>query len=268
MRKDVDAHMQAPFVLLEESVRFVLAFERFQYTRAPLGPKINEFVFQLSRVRGDLLSIRELILLGQESAALAIGRVFLEDLELVMALAIDPDFALEYGEAPDAAVFWSKKIGYGKIKPLVERFVKRGGSNDEETNNMLQHHRDLKTFLSQHVHPNHTTAFRAAFPPSLESPGLVAYRPLGHVGSSLWPLCLFVADAIQMFSACCINIFIRPDPPPALADYKPTIDLSEAIGHAHVLQEIIVDRLSTLHEFHSRKKKAWDSAFGASASET
>jgi hypothetical protein len=268
MRKDIDAHLQAAFVLLEESLLFVMAFERFQYTRKSLGPKINEFVFQISRLRGDLLSVRELILLGQESSALAVTRVFLEDLELAMALAIEPKFAVDYGEAQDTNLFWAKNIGYGKINPLVERFVARGGSSSEESRNMLQHHRDLKTFLSGHIHPNHSTAFRLAFPSALENPGLLANRPLGFVGEDLWPLCLFVGDAIHMFSACCINIFIRPDPPPALADYDPSPELMEAVGHAHAVQEIVVDRLEELHDFHSRKRDLWKKSFKEEASET
>jgi hypothetical protein len=246
-------------VLLDESVRFVVALERYQYT-LKMPPEAMPFALQLTRVRSDLISIRELVLLGQESAALAVARVFLEDIELAMAAGVDPGFALAYRDAEKAVDFWSKNIGYGKIYPFVQKFIQRGGGSDDQVAAKLANHKALKSFLSSHIHPTFSSAFRSAYPAALERPGMFFERPLGWVGESLWPLCLFVAEDVYSFSACCINIFIRPSPPSAFAGYLPSGELDDAIAVAHVLQELWLKYANDLHGAHEVATAAWEAA--------
>jgi hypothetical protein len=255
MRKSIDENLQAPIVLLDEAILFVIAFERYQYTQVNSFP----FALQLTRVRGDLLSIRELIFLGQESAALAVARVFIEDIELAMGIVVEPEFALAYSDTEkDENKFWKDKVGYGKIYPLVQRFIERGGGNEEEVAAKLEFHRAMKNFLSDHIHPTFYSAFRTAFPVALKNPGMFVDRPLGILGEHFWPLCLFLAEEIQMFAACCINMFIRPDPPAALAGYIPNRELDDALAAAHILQELSKKYVDKLHEVYDVAKATWN----------
>jgi hypothetical protein len=267
MRRSIAQYLQAPMLLLDESIRVVLALEAYQYTRI-LKPESAPFALQLSRVRGDLLSIRELIVLGQESAALAVARVFLEDIEISMGIAIDPDFAVAYGDAEPYDTFWSKNIAYGRNNSRVQRFLEMGGGSDEQVAGKVQHHKELKNFLSGHVHPTHSSALRVAFPPALGYPGMFSVRPMGSIGANLSPLCLFLVDEVHSFSACCINILIRPEPPPALAGYVPNGELDDFVAAAHILQELSMKYLDGLREAHDAAQSAWRVALATNESET
>jgi hypothetical protein len=267
VKRQLAADLALPVLLLEEALRFVIAFENFQHTRK-LSANLAAFVLQLGRVRSDLLAIRELIYLGQETSALAVARVFVEDIEITMAAAIDSEFALGYSEAPDREAFWMKNIGYGKIYPYVQRFVEGGRGTREQVEAKLEHHRALKTFLSNHVHPNISSAFRTVFPAILDRPGLFAFRPLGTAGENFGPLCCFIAEEIHGFAACCINMFIGKNPPPALAGYIPNSELNEALGYAHVLQELSTAHVDELYEAHSTKSRVWDQASFGDGDET
>jgi hypothetical protein len=255
----IEEHMQAPMALLDEAIRFLMAFESFQFARG-LTNETREFALHTARLRSDILAVRVMVTLGQESAGLALARVFFEDIEIAMALAIDPEFAVAYGEASQDSDFWSKQIGYGKIYPRVRSFISAGGGDLDTVNDKLQHHKDLKSFLSGHIHPTTSSAFRTAFPPSLEHPGGFLSRPIGSLGSNLRPLCLILADEVHMFSACCINMFTGPIPPPAFAGYKPCGEMDDVIAAAHVLQELIVKYFDLLWKRYDETLKVWDVA--------
>lgn len=256
MQKAIDTHMQAPMVLLDEAVRFLMAFEGFQFERG-LNNDTREFALHITRLRSDILAVREMINIGQESAALALARVFFEDIEIAMGLAIDPAFALAYGDASQDSDFWAKQIGYGNIYPRVMRFLSAGGGDVDTVDNKLQHHKELKNFFSQHIHPTTSSVFRNAFPPSLEHPGMFLGRPLGSLGSNFHPLCLVLADEVHMFAGCCINMFIRPNPPAALTGYEPCAEMDEFIAAAYVLQELIVKYLDLLWKRYHEAMEVW-----------
>lgn len=256
MRTAIDQHMQAQMVMLEEAIRFLMAFESFHFNRG-LNKETNALALQIVRLRSGAISIRELIMLGQQSTALALARVFFEDIEIAMGLAIDPDFSLAYLEAPNESDFWAKKIGYGNIYPKVEKFLKSGGGDEDEVRGRLQHHKKLKSFLSGHIHPTTSSAMRLAFPLALQSPGRLQNRPLGSLGDNLSPLCLLLVEEVHSFAASCINMFIGADPPPALSGYSPCKELHEFLTAAHVLQELIVKHSDLLQERHDEAVAAW-----------
>ncbi|MDQ3562670.1 MAG: hypothetical protein M3436_00505 [Pseudomonadota bacterium] len=249
--------MQAPMVLLDEAIRFMLAFEDHQFTRK-LTAESSTFALHLTRLRSDLLAVREMVSLGQESAALALARVFFEDIEIAMGLAIDPEFAIAYSNATQDDAFWSKQIGYGKIYPRVRKFMEAGGGDTEHVDGKLSHHKELKSFLSGHIHPTTSSAFRAAFPLALNHPGMFAKRPLGSLGENLRPLCLTLADEVHVFAACCINMFIKPNPPPALAGYEPCGEMDDFLAAAHVLQELVVKYMEPLWQLHREAMAVWE----------
>jgi hypothetical protein len=204
-----------------------------------------------------------MIVLGQESAALALARIFFEDIEIAMGLAIDPEFSSAYGDASQDSDFWSKQIGYGKIYPRVRRFMEGGGGDASMVDAKLSHHKELKSFLSGHIHPTTSSAFRAAFPPAIDRPGMLLKRPLGSLGSNLQPLCLTLADEVHMFAACSINMFIRPNPPPAFSNYEPSGEMDDFVASAHVLQELMAKYLEPLWHQYDQTMVAWDAEFGA-----
>lgn len=257
MRAAIDERMQAPMVLLDEAIRFLLAFENFQFARG-LTVENREFALHVTRLRSDILAVREMVTLGQESAALALARVFFEDIEIAMGLAIDPQFSSAYGNASQDSDFWSKQIGYGRIYPRVRRFLEGGGGDADMVDGKLNHHKGLKSFLSGHIHPTTSSAFRAAFPPALDHPGMFLERPIGSLGGNLHPLCLTMADEVHMFAACCINMFIRPNPPPAFSGYEPSGEMDDFIASAHVLQEFVVKYLEPLWQRYQETMTAWD----------
>lgn len=265
MSANLEVHMQAPMVLFDEAVRFIMAFEEFQFSRK-LKAETSDFAMHTTRLRSDLLAVREMVKLGQESAALALARVFFEDIEIAMGLAIDPKFAIAYGESAGDDAFWSKHIGYGKIYPRVLNFLEMGGGDSKHAEQQLRHHKELKSFLSGHIHPTTTSVFHAVFPPAPAHPGMFLKRPLGSLGKNLRPLCLTLADEVHMFAACCINMFIRPDPPPALAGYEPCGELDDFLASAHILQELIVKYLEPLWREHIEASAAWEA--GLSNDET
>lgn len=256
-RKQIQNQHQAALTLFDEALKFVIAFEDFHYERKERTSELTPFITLLSRVRADLVAIRQLLMSGQESAALALARVFIEDIELTMAAAVEHEFATAYmdTESPDA--FWSNRIAYGKIYPHVERFLHLGRSSEEAADAHLQHHRALKKFLSNHVHLTFNSALRTVTPPVLEKPGHFAFRPLGWFGENSARLCLSIADEIQIFSSCCINAFISPTPPPAMSNYKPSRLMSQFLLHAHTLQSLTKRYSSRINASYDRSSTKW-----------
>ena len=240
IRVAIAKHMQPWMLLLDETVQFFIHFERYQYSRRLTGES-SPFALQVSRLRSCALAIRELVALGQEAPAHVLARAFVEDVELAMALAADPAFAIQYSNATDESAFWKKYIGYGKINARVEQFLRRAGGTAEQIDEHIGLHKQVKNSLSGHVHTASYSSFRAAIVPSLSHPGMFHFRELGALSAHLPRLCLFLANETHVFSACCINLFIRPDAPAALMSYKPTGLLGDAVASAHVLQKLLAN---------------------------
>ena len=258
IRMQIANHHQASFTVFEEAVKFVVAFETFQFERKDRPKESTPFILMLARVRSDLVSIRDLLLIGQESPALALARVFLEDIELTMATAVDPNFATSFMDAESPDAFWSKNVGYGKIYPYVEKFLHLGKQGKKVSAAHIAHHKSLKSFLSQHVHPTFNSALRLTLPPSLEHPGHFANRPMGWFGESSGRLCLYLADEVQVFAATCINSFIKPNPPVVLANYKPNKSLATFMRPAHNLQTLLAKYSKRMYSEYERKSARWE----------
>ena len=267
MRKQINERMQREMTLFDEALRFIIAFEEFIHSTMPNKSR-SSLAMTLGRIRGDLVSIRSLIELGQESSALAVARVFLEDLEIAMACCIDPEFSDLFLEFESGKEFWSKCVGYGKIYPLVERFFVCGWKDEKLAVSAIQHHRNLKNFLSDYIHLTASVAMRATFPLALDKPGMLLYRPFRSISEFAPPICLYVADEIHAFSACCINIFISPEPPPALANFDPCGELDDVLAAAHVLQELVIKYSDQLWSDYQNIRATWNEAFEIGADET
>lgn len=260
--RQIEEHHQGAFTIFEEAVRFIVAFEEFQFRRKDRPREATPFIFMLARVRADLMSIRNLLLAGQESSALAVARIFMEDIELAMATAVDAEFAVAFMDTDDPDTFWSKRVAYGKIYPYVERFLHLGNQGKKISTAHIAQHRAMKSFLSQHVHPNFSSALNLVAPAALEAPGRLAMRPAGWFGENSGRICLYIADEIQAFSATCINTFIKPNPPPVLANYKPSKSLATFMRPAHNLQTLLQKYSTRMHSSYERKAKHWKEEAG------
>lgn len=258
VRAQIESHHQAAFVVFEEAVKFIVAFENFQFERDDRPKETTPFILMLARVRADVIAIRSLLLDGQESAALAMARVFFEDIELTMATAVDPQFATNFMDAETSNLFWAKNIGYGKIYPYVERFLQLGKQGKAISAEHVSHHKAMKSFLSEHVHPSMGSAFRLVAPVSLEHPGLFANRPMGWFGEASGTLCVHIAEEIQAFGATCINSFIKPNPPISFANYKPSPLIATFMRPAHNLQTLLSKYSSRIYADYKKKSSRWD----------
>jgi hypothetical protein len=250
LRLDIEQHIQPWMTLLDEAVRFFMYFERYQYTRK-LAHDTSPFALQLSRLRSDVLCIRELISIGQEGAAHVIARGFVDGIELAMSLADDPKFSVAYSEADDQSEFWKKNIGFGKIYVRVERFIRRTGGSVEQIDSLIAKHKAIKKSFSGHVHIASYSAFRSAAVPSITHPGMLHIGGLGYLSIHMPRLCMLIAEETHTFAACCINAFVKPNPPKVFSGYRPTKKLHDAITSAHVLQELLMkygDQLDALGE--------------------
>lgn len=261
VKNQIETHHQGPFLVFEEAVRFIVAFESFQYSRTDRPKEATPFVLLLSRVRADLISIHQLLQAGQESSAHAIARVFFEDIELAMATAADPNFAMRYMDAESSDSFWAKNVAYGKIYPLVKKFFELGKPAAKISELHIAHHKAMKSFLSQHIHPTFNSAFNLVAPSAIEAPGMFANRPIGWFGEGSARLCIYIADEIQAFSATCINSFIKPAPPPVFANYKPCKELSTFMRPAHNLQTLLGKYSARMHSSYEKRRSKWEMAF-------
>lgn len=256
VRQEIDSHMQPWSILLDESVRFFINFERLQRTRK-FTKVTSTFAMQIGRLRSLTLSIRDLVYLGQESPAHALTRVFLDDLELAAVIVDDPDFALQYmneDAAHDEEEFWKQNIGYGRIYPRYHRFLIRAGWTKRAAERQINIHRQTKNVLSGYVHPSPATTFRGLASPSWTHPGKVAIDTLGHTSIHMPGLCLFVASETRYFAASILNLLFGDDPPLALKDYKRK-RVSGIAASTMILQELMDKHAKAMKLEHRRRER-------------
>ncbi|HAX20784.1 MAG TPA: hypothetical protein DCY64_10925 [Hydrogenophaga sp.] len=232
--------MQPAMLLLDESVQFFIHLERHLLSRK-LTRGASIFAQQVSRLRSDVIAFRAVVALGQEAPAAVLARAFIEGVELAMSLVVDPDFSDRYFDSSDHSIFWKTSIGYGKIYPRVEAFLRLAGGTDEMIAERIAHHKATKDALSGHVHAANFSAMRSLAPPLLSHPGAFHIGELGTASAHLPRLCLLIADETQVFSACCLSLLIRPDAPEALKHHKPKAELGDVVASAHVLQTLLTE---------------------------
>lgn len=233
--------MQPWGFLLDECVRFYIYFSELQWT-AKFDKARSTFAMEIGRLRSLCISIRELVYLGQESAAYALARVFLDDLELAGAIIADPDFALKYmneDEDHDEEKFWKQNIGYGRIYPKYNDFLLASGWSDSNSASEIKLHKELKNILSGHVHPSPASTFRGIAYPSWVYPGKFAIESLGHLTIHIPQLCLMIAQQTQNISAGIINLMIKDKPPLVLSNYRRGSVLQDVLASAFVLQSLL-----------------------------
>ncbi len=239
IQNQVDKHIQPWFVLLDEGLQFIVLFERYQYLK-PLTNEAASFAVVISKIKRDLVSIRELLLIGQDSTSLVLARTFIEDLEIAMALALDPDLCRDYVHHDTNVDFWNKHIGYGRVYEKVERFLLACGADSQHAIAAVQRHKDAKKFCSDSTHGGRESALRSAFSPSMFDAEAFHHLSLGALTRITPELCLFLALECQMLAGSVMRSVTSSKPLHLFSAYKPSAELVDIIASAYVLQELIL----------------------------
>lgn len=234
-----ELHIQPWTTLLNESIQFFIHFEKFQYIK-PLSSNAMSFSVVISKLKRDLISIRELLLIGQDTTSLVLARTFVEDLEIAMAFALDPALCESYASNNDQADFWNKNIGYGRVYEKVESFLTACGATTEHVTAAVQKHREFKKFCSGSTHGGRTASLRSAFTPSLLDSDVFHHLSLGALSEDTPRLCLFLAQESQMFAGSVVRNCISKKPLHLFSSYQPSAELFDAFASAYVLQELVV----------------------------
>ena len=117
-----EEHLQPWFVLLDECVQFFIQFERYLY-EVPLSSNLTAYAVTISKLKRDLVAIRELLAFGQDMAANVLARTFIENIEIAMALALDAATCEAFAHTTDTNSFWNKHIGYGRVYEQMLRYA-------------------------------------------------------------------------------------------------------------------------------------------------
>ena len=122
LHSKIDADLQPWFVLLDESIQVFFLLERYMF-RQPLQENEVPFAIQCSKIKRDLVSIRELVAIGQDICAAVLVRTFLEDLEIAMVVALDKEKSASYKTTDNQADFWNKHVGYGRAYDHISQYL-------------------------------------------------------------------------------------------------------------------------------------------------
>lgn len=249
VRNAAKQHLQLWIVLLDESLQFLIQMESLQLSKN-LSQSSAVFAMLSARMKTLLISFRELILIGQEDSARLIARSYLETSELALVCMEDPEFCLEY--APDETdvdheVFWRKRVGYGRIYPLVEKVLLRSGFEQDAIQWIITSHKSWKKVLSSSVHPSISSAFQTLFVPSLTSPGLLAFKDDGHLSIHSPSLCTMMITETFHFAVVFVKLLISKNPPQHLQGFDNADKLASALASAEVLQDLFLKYEDVLH---------------------
>jgi len=196
--------------LLEQATTLMLLFSNY-ISHASGNNQKNAFNAQISRTLNSLISARELLLNGFEDTARVISRNFIESLEISLAILIDEDFANDFfgDDGIEFNILWKNKIGYGKIYKYIKQALKLANISDNDSNNYIQQHKNIKNTLSSSVHADEAGAFFSMLVPILGYPdmysltkhGVISYHTPNHIN--------MLIHEIHSFFGIFINCFIN-----------------------------------------------------------
>jgi hypothetical protein len=166
LAKRIDQHLQPWFVLLDESIQFFVQFERYLY-EFPLSSHLTGFAITVSKLKRDVISIRDLLAIGQDMTARVLARTFIEDIEIAMALALSVETCEAFATTHDTNEFWNKRVGYGKVYDKVHQYLLACGIEEERAGQFVDRHREAKKRFSESTHGGRQSSLMSAFAPSL-----------------------------------------------------------------------------------------------------
>ena len=247
----IDAHLQPWFVLLDESIQFFVQFERYLY-EFPLSSNLAGFAVTASKLKRDVISIRDLLAIGQDMTARVLARTFIEDIEIAMALALSAETCEAFATTHDTNEFWNRHIGYGKVYDKVHQYLLACGTEEERSKSLVDRHREAKKMFSESTHGGRQSSLMSAFAPSLTDKEEVHFLSLGALTYVTAQLALFVAQETHAFAGSIVKGTMVADPLHLFRDFPTTGRYMNAVGSAYVLQELLVRYEGELEEQEAR----------------
>lgn len=239
LSKKIDEKLQPWFILLDESVQFFVQFERFLY-QFPLSNELMGYAVMVSKLKRDILSIRELLAIGQDMTARVLARTFIEDIEIAMALALSADTCRAFASTHDTNDFWNKHIGYGKVYDKMTQYLLACGVPEDRSRVLVERHREAKKMFSESTHGGRNSSLFSAFTPALSDPGQVNFLALGALTYATAELALFAAQETHAFAGSVVNGTMHPRPLHLYGEFETTGRFMNAAGSAYVLQELLL----------------------------
>lgn len=233
-----EKHLQPWFVLLDESIQFFIQLERYLY-EVPLSSNLMGYAVTVSRLKRDLLSIRELLAIGQAIAANVVARSFVENIEIAMALALSAETCEAFAHKNDTNAFWNKHIGYGRVYEKMLQYAAACDVEEARAKQLVERHKEAKKLFSDSTHGGRKSSLFSAFSPSLTNPNEVHFLSLGSHTYHTQFLALFVTQETQAFAGSIVKGTMRRNPLHLYKDFRPTGRFMNAAASAHVLQELL-----------------------------
>ena len=233
-----DEHLQPWFVLLDESLQFFIQFERYLY-EGPPDSNLMGFAVTISRLKRDIIAIRELLAIGQDIAANVLARTFVENIEIAMALALSSETCKAFACMDDTNAFWNKHIGYGRVYEQMLRYAAACDVDEAHAAKLVERHREAKKLFSDSTHGGRNSSLFGAFSPSLTNSEEMHFLSLGaHTWQTKF-LALFVAQETQAFAGSMVKGTMRPNPLHLYKNFRTSGRFMNAAASAHVLQELL-----------------------------
>lgn len=247
----IDSHLQPWFVLLDESIQFFVQFERYLY-EFPLSSNLASFAVTVSKLKRDVISIRDLLAIGQDVTARVLARTFIEDIEIAMALALSAETCEAYSRTHDTNEFWNRHIGYGKVYDKVHQYLLACGIEEERCRSFVDRHREAKKMFSESTHGGRQSSLLSAFAPSLTEREEVHFLSLGAVTYVTAQLALFIAQETHAFAGSTVKGTMVANPLHLFRSFPITGRYMNAAGSAYVLQELLMRYEGELEEQEAR----------------
>lgn len=235
----IDAHLQPWFVLLDESIQFFAQFERYLY-EFPLSSNLASFAVTVSKLKRDVISLRDLLAIGQDMTARVLARTFIEDIEIAMALALSTETCEAFAATHDTNEFWNRHIGYGKVYDKVHQYLLACGIEEERSKSLVDRHREAKKMFSDSTHGGRQSSLMSAFAPSLTVKDEVHFLSLGALTYVTAQLALFIAQETHAFAGSVVKGTMVADPLHLFRSFPITGRYMNAVGAAYVLQELLL----------------------------
>lgn len=246
----IDQYLQPWFVLLDESIQFFVQFESYLF-EAPLSSDLTGFAITVSKLKRDVISIRELLLIGQDATARIVARAMVEDVEIAMALALSAETCAAFAGTDDSNDFWIKHIGHGRVKEKLLQYLAACEIDEQSARALLERHRAAKKHFSESVHGGKRSSLASAFAPSLTNPDELHFLSLGAVTGATADLALFVARETQIFAGSVVKGRMTEKPLHLFREFRITGRFMNAAGSAYVLQSLL-----TGHEHQMETERA------------
>lgn len=251
LAKRIDDHLQPWFVLLDESIQFFVQFERYLY-EFPLSSNLAGYAVTVSKLKRDVISIRDLLAIGQDMTARVLARTFIEDIEIAMALALSAETCEAFTTTHDTNEFWNRHIGYGKVYDKVRQYLLACGIQEERSKSFVDRHREAKRMFSESTHGGRQSSLMSAFAPSLTNKEEVHFLSLGALTYVTAQLALFIAQETHALAGSVVKGTMVTDPLHLFRDFPKTGRYMNAVGSAYVLQELLMRYEGELEEKEAR----------------